>query len=96
MMYMHFNEHVARINHLAATSKTYTVRSGKTSTNWEVIFEHVDLQCVKTCRREFLGIHNVQLRERISSNAPPLAELILQLMYNDGQWRLFLGTMKRQ
>ena len=91
-----FKEHEARIDRLAANKETYTVKNVKTSVNWEVIYESVDLQTIKPRRREFLGIRDLELRAQISNNALPLAELILRLMYTDGQWRLFLGTMNQQ
>ena len=50
---------------------------------------------MKKCRKEFLGIRDIRLREEIANSALPLAELILQLLYKEGEWKLFLATMNK-
>ena len=50
---------------------------------------------MKKRQKEFLGIRDIRLREEIANSALPLAELILQLLYKEGEWQLFLATMNK-
>ena len=73
----------------------YTVRSGKVSADWKVVPPQVNLQPLKSRRKEFLGFCDLRLREEIANSSLPLAELILQLLYKDGEWQLYLDTMNK-
>ena len=91
------NEARQKIKDLINQGTTYTVDSSTDSMIWTVIEEHrVDpAKCVDIRLAQDIGIKDVEIREMLKESDLPLADLLLMLMYKDGEWEKGLEIMNR-
>ena len=85
------------INRLIEEQTTYTVSSAGDTMTWKVIAEHVVLgsQHVPIRHAQDLGIKDIKLRELLRESDLPLADLVMMLLYKNGEWERYLEKMNK-